>query len=143
MGLNPNCDGANCWKAEGEVRRLPTGGDGAVIVCFGCYCHEMSYRNDLNKELHPDNRFESPDWEDLEIYENNQMSLYLVSRTDRIDWDENAAAVICCNSQNRAESIFMNLRDTPTSTTIKTELIGAPIDKFKAECVVLVDFKAG
>lgn len=63
---NPNCDGTHCEQADGEVRLLPTGGDGNAILCYACYLHEMAYRKDLVKgQMPPD----LPAWKSLKVYE--------------------------------------------------------------------------
>jgi hypothetical protein len=63
---NPNCDNIHCTKANGEVRLLPTGGDGNMIVCRSCYEHEMAFRRSFSKRgVKPD----LPSWESLKVYE--------------------------------------------------------------------------
>lgn len=69
---NWNCDGDLCTNATGEVRRLPLGGNSAVIVCEACYFHEMNYRRERNEELSPSARFDLPRWESLEIYKGDK-----------------------------------------------------------------------
>jgi len=66
--MNPNCDGARCALSTGEVRVLPLGGQGNLILCRGCFEREMSYRRERNKDLAPDVRFKIPSWETLEVY---------------------------------------------------------------------------
>ena len=65
----PGCDGGFCRsnKAQ-ELRRLPTGGEGAAILCQACYQQEMGWRRDRNKELDADVRYDLPTWESLEVY---------------------------------------------------------------------------
>jgi hypothetical protein len=65
---NPNCDNDKCVSATGEVRVLPTGGDGNAILCRRCFCHEMDYLRERNKELGKDCQFKLPSWESLEVY---------------------------------------------------------------------------
>lgn len=67
MAKNPNCDGAGP-HAPGEVRRLPTGGDGASILCRRCFYRERAWRARRNGELEPENRFDLPAWADLKVY---------------------------------------------------------------------------
>lgn len=38
--LNPNCDGGRCISDNGEVRVLPTGGGGNLLLCRQCFEHE-------------------------------------------------------------------------------------------------------
>ena len=61
-----SCDG--CGEVRGEVRRLGTGGDSAIIVCWKCHKAEMLYRKARNRELSADCRFDLPKWEELEVY---------------------------------------------------------------------------
>lgn len=68
MAKNWNCDNDKCKEAHGEVRVLPTGGDGNIILCRACYVHEMAYRRDRNKSLGKFARFALPEWEELEVY---------------------------------------------------------------------------
>lgn len=49
-----------------ETRRLPIGGDSAVIVCYQHYLKEISFRQERNKELDKSCQFDLPKWEDLE-----------------------------------------------------------------------------
>lgn len=60
---NPNCDGAGPHY-PGQVRLLPTGGDGNAILCRNCFQKEMRYRLERNKELSERSQFEIPAWED-------------------------------------------------------------------------------
>jgi hypothetical protein len=64
---NPNCDGDHCRKEIGEVRLLPIGGDGNIIVCQSCYAHEMKYRR--NRIALDKVEFDLPKWEALKLYE--------------------------------------------------------------------------
>ncbi len=66
---NPNCDGSVCKSSSGEVRVLPTGGGGNLILCRACYGHEMAYRRERNRRLAGDARFDIPAWESLAVYE--------------------------------------------------------------------------
>lgn len=67
MTYNYNCDGmANFCSEDQEVRRLPTGGTSASIVCFNHYKKEMEYRKVRNLVL--GEKFDIPDWKSLEIY---------------------------------------------------------------------------
>lgn len=61
-----SCDKGH--QTTSEVRRLPAGG-GAVILCESCWRWEMRYRRDRNKDLHSADKFETPDWRELEIYD--------------------------------------------------------------------------
>lgn len=68
MGKNPNCDGERCTSEKGEVRILPIGGGANLILCRACFEAEIAYRKERNKELAPENRFDLPEWEALEVY---------------------------------------------------------------------------
>lgn len=67
---NPNCDGAQCRKPTGEVRRLPTGGGSNAILCRWCFQYEIEWRKERNRLLGDDNLFDLPAWGDLEVYGN-------------------------------------------------------------------------
>ena len=64
---NPNCDGGQCHKSTGEVRKLPMGGSANAILCFDCYRYEMQYRRERNEELEDDCKFAIPLWDSLEV----------------------------------------------------------------------------
>ncbi len=66
---NPNCDGGVCRSTRGEVRTLPYGGGGNLILCRACYEHEIQYRRERNKELAESCRFDLPTWDSLRVYE--------------------------------------------------------------------------
>lgn len=66
---NWNCDNDKCKDPNGEVRILPIGGDGNLILCRVCYEHEMAFRKDRNRQLASQNQFDLPAWEDLSVYE--------------------------------------------------------------------------
>jgi len=68
---NPNCDGAHCRQATGEVRMLPTsaGPEGSnAILCATCFDHEILWRAERNRKLEPQNRFPLPSWKELKVY---------------------------------------------------------------------------
>ena len=64
---NNNCDGSNCKFQTGTVKYIPLS-DGGLILCMSCYQHEMMWRRERNKELSKENRFDIPDWKQLETY---------------------------------------------------------------------------
>ena len=66
---NPNCDGAHCRFSKGDVRVLPTGGDSNIILCRGCYEHEIRWRKERNQKLSRYDRFLLPTWQSLRVYE--------------------------------------------------------------------------
>lgn len=68
MNHNPNCDGSHCQTVKGQVRLLPTGGDGNAILCRSCFAHEIQFRRERNRELSTDCQFALPTWETLKIY---------------------------------------------------------------------------
>jgi hypothetical protein len=71
MNHNPNCDGGNCSRAEGEVRVLPhtkSPNHGNSILCKSCYYHEIAHRRDRNMGLETFAKYDLPDWESLTVY---------------------------------------------------------------------------
>jgi len=66
---NPNCDGDHCRSNVGDVRLLPAGGDSNLILCRGCYEHELTWRRSRNRELGTAAQFDLPAWETLTVYE--------------------------------------------------------------------------
>lgn len=81
---NPNCDGAWCTSATGEVRLLPTGGSGGgnMILCHACFSHEIAFQ----KDQWPDQPV--PKWEDLQVYTGESR----IMAEDDDMWDEKAMA---------------------------------------------------
>lgn len=67
MAHNPNCDGDQCRQSSGEVRVLPLGAGGNLILCRACYQHEIAFRRERNKKLSPNCRFDLPPWEALQV----------------------------------------------------------------------------
>ena len=65
---NNMCDSNRCRSNVGEVRVLPTGGGGNIIVCRACFDHEIGFRRERNKELSRETAFPLPRWQDLEVY---------------------------------------------------------------------------
>jgi len=56
------CD--KCGKMHKVVKRYPTGGDGAVLLCFSCWVLENRYRFERGRETgQPEN------WPQLNWYE--------------------------------------------------------------------------
>jgi len=49
-----------------EVRLLPYGGDGNIIVSRASYYKEMEFRKERNKEVC--SPYDIPSWESLEVY---------------------------------------------------------------------------
>lgn len=66
---NPNCDNDKCTASNGQVRVLPTGGDGNAILCRACFEHELRFRRERNRDLSKDCQFKLPTWETLKVYE--------------------------------------------------------------------------
>lgn len=66
---NWDCEKGECVDPTSDVRKLPTGGGANAILCRSCFENEIQYRKDRNKTLHPEERFATPRWEDLEVYE--------------------------------------------------------------------------
>lgn len=67
MNTNPMCDGSGPCSA-GEVRVLPTGGEGNAILCKSCFHRELAWRKERNRELSKDCQFKLPEWDSLNIY---------------------------------------------------------------------------
>ncbi len=69
---NPQCDGAGPHSMNLEVRRYPTGGGGAAILCRACVDRENQYRamrrSDKANPVDPA-AFPRQSWLDLEAYE--------------------------------------------------------------------------
>lgn len=64
--FNPNCDGIYCNTTNGEVRLLPLGGDGNLILCKSCVEYEIEWRKNENKRANRE--FDIPNWDNLEVY---------------------------------------------------------------------------
>ena len=67
---NPNCCGAGP-HTPGDVRVMPTGGGGNLILCRACWNRELIYRRERNRELADWARFDLPIWEQATIYTGN------------------------------------------------------------------------
>ena len=65
---NPNCCGDMCISPDGEVRVLPIGGGGNLILCHTCYTIEMTYRRSRNAQMRTP-IFQLPKWDTLKVYE--------------------------------------------------------------------------
>lgn len=57
---NPYCDNDLCIDPNGEVRRLPIGGESNMILCNRCFIHEKRFRAEKG--------WFTPNWKDLEVY---------------------------------------------------------------------------
>lgn len=71
---NPNCDGAHCISSEGETRLLPIGRNphhGNLILCHECFCRELLWRRERNRELAKDCAFALPAWNSLTVVHAN------------------------------------------------------------------------
>lgn len=66
---NPECCGCHCNAHTGEVRVLPYGGYGNLILCRACFECEILYRIDRNRKLGTAFQFLLPKWEDLKVHE--------------------------------------------------------------------------
>jgi hypothetical protein len=62
-----NCDGSGPHSA-GEVRLMPTGGDGNLILCRQCWFRENTFRLDRNRELANFAKFQIIEWQNAEVY---------------------------------------------------------------------------
>ena len=65
--LNPDCDGAQC-VGRGEVRVLPLGGGGNLILCRICFGRENAYRAMRGKECGRVGDWPVVAWECAEVY---------------------------------------------------------------------------
>ncbi len=71
MQVNPNCDGQESRPTcsdNNEVRVLPYGGDGNLIVCRAHYEKEIAFRVSRNRELGADAQYDLPKWDSLKVY---------------------------------------------------------------------------
>jgi hypothetical protein len=85
---NPNCDGSGPCNL-GEVRVLPIGAipdHGNMILCRLCFSREMNWREDRNRELAKDCRFDLPRWESLEVYGTGGANLWAAIRKAGIEY---------------------------------------------------------
>jgi len=62
-----NCSGSGP-HALGQVRVMPTGGDGNLILGRRCWEHELAYRRDRNRDLGEFARFDLPAWTMAKVY---------------------------------------------------------------------------
>ena len=63
-----NCDGSGP-HTPGEVRVMPTGGDGNLILCRQCWENELAYRRNRNRSLGVFAQFDIIAWNDAKVYE--------------------------------------------------------------------------
>lgn len=63
----PGCDADLCTTDSGELRVLPTGGEGNAILCRACFNYEMRFRRDFNK--HNEASLPLVSWPSLKVYE--------------------------------------------------------------------------
>jgi len=69
---NPNCDGEHCLSEVGKVKVVPIGANpdsGNLLLCRGCFFHEMQWRHQRNRELEPSAQFPVLLWEELSVYD--------------------------------------------------------------------------
>lgn len=72
---NTMCDCNHCIQPDGEVRLLPTGGDGNMVVCYACYIHEAMSFLERAKEINEGFLYikvgasSLPKWTSLKVYE--------------------------------------------------------------------------
>jgi hypothetical protein len=71
MNENPNCCGSGPCSSNPEVRVLPLGGEGNLILCWRCYGNEIRFRRERNEELSKDCQFDLPSWNSLKVYQTN------------------------------------------------------------------------
>ena len=66
--INANCDGAGP-HVPGEVRRYPTGGGGAALLCRSCWAKENRFNYERGKETGQPHNWPQKNYFDAEIYE--------------------------------------------------------------------------
>ncbi len=64
---NPDCCGDRCIRYNGEVRLVPIGGHGNLILCRECFVYEMNFRRRRNREL-GDELFTILSWDKCKVY---------------------------------------------------------------------------
>ena len=64
-----HCDHGH--ETVGEIRRLPTGGDGAILVCHRHYRRELSFRTERARDTGRD-VWDWPSWESLTVDQASQ-----------------------------------------------------------------------
>ena len=89
---NPDCQGILCIQ-HSEVRVLPAGGAGNLILCKTCFISEIAYRHKRNIGLEEWAKFETPDWDDLKPYDPGKRTVwarvdYHASRMCMIEVDD-------------------------------------------------------
>ena len=62
-----NCDGSGPHSL-GDVRVMPTGGDGNMILCLRCWLKENSYRIERNRDLADFAKFDIIEWQNAKVY---------------------------------------------------------------------------
>lgn len=63
-----NCDGGGPHRF-GEVRVYPIGRSGNLILCRGCFAHEVGFEIDRLKAARiPNNKWDLLRWEDARVY---------------------------------------------------------------------------
>ena len=68
MTAQNNCDGSGP-HAVGDVRVMPTGGDGNLILCLCCWLKENTYRIERNRELGKFAQFDIIEWQNAKRYD--------------------------------------------------------------------------
>ena len=66
--MQNNCDGSGP-HTDGDVRVMPTGGDGNLILCLRCWMRENAWRAERNRELGKDAWFDLVEWQNAKVYE--------------------------------------------------------------------------
>jgi hypothetical protein len=70
--VNNYCDGSGP-HTPGDVKLLPTGGDGNAILCRACWLSEIRWRQGRNRQLGQFAKFTLPSWEDGKPYDTEQL----------------------------------------------------------------------
>lgn len=66
-----DCDGSGP-HGPGEIRQLPLGGDGNLLLCRACCSRELAWRKGRNDEMGVENatlRYALPQWSSLKTLE--------------------------------------------------------------------------
>lgn len=64
---NLNCDGSG-KHSGGAVKRYPTGGDGAAILCISCWVRENRFNYERARDSGEPEKWPQRDWDKTEAY---------------------------------------------------------------------------
>jgi hypothetical protein len=83
---NPNCDGDFCSKSTGEVRVMPLGGGGNLILCRTCFAHENAYRRLRGNETGEPGNWPQVDWKSAKVYSTESTTANIVVKLRKSDF---------------------------------------------------------